>query len=286
MRKRDVLRHIPPFSKYLRYIEAIEKYIEAIAEENSRLRNILSQVVFSDVTSLVESDVNDAGCPAIPSAALRFMVVGETRLDRFLQGGKEGSRLVTNIMAKHGMKLEQVGKLLDFGCGCGRVIRHLRSCGVEELHGCDCNAKAIGWCQRFLDFATFKVNNLVPPLPYPDGMFGLIYAYSIFTHLPGPLQMRWIGEIRRVLAPGGYFLLTVRGRRFIDAHGPTERSAFHRGELVVVGENLAGSNFCAAFHPERYVREILAQGFEVLDFLVDGAEACARQDAYLLKLRD
>jgi hypothetical protein len=62
------------------------------------------------------------------------------------------------------------------------------------------------------------------------------------------------------------------------------RSAFERGELVVHGGELEGSNYCAAFHPERYVREILAQGFEVLEFLPEGAEACGRQDTYLLKL--
>ena len=178
-----MLRHVPPFSKYLKYVEGLEM-------ENA----LLHQVVFSDVSSLVESDVQDADGLSIPHAALRFMVAGTTNLDWFLEGGKKGARFVVDIMARQGKNLDQVGKLLDFGCGCGRVIRHLKGCGAQEIHGCDCNAKAIDWCQRFLDFATFKVNCLEPPLPYPDRMFGLIYAYSIFTHLPEPLQMRWMDE--------------------------------------------------------------------------------------------
>jgi SAM-dependent methyltransferase len=284
MRTRDVVRHIPPFSRYVKYIETLEGTLSQYARRVETLEGTLSQVVFSDVASLVEADVEDEDGVPIPGAALRFMVIGESDPDRFLHWGKRGAQLVSDLLAGQGKRLDQVGKILDLGCGCGRVIRHLRCCGAEELHGCDCNAKAIAWCQRFLDFATFHANNLEPPLPYPDAMFGLIYAYSIFTHLPERLQLRWMDEIRRVLAPGGYFLLTVHGRRFIDSQGPAERAAFERGELVVVGERLAGSNSCAAFHPERYVREILARGFEVVDKIVEGAEACGLQDVYLLRL--
>jgi SAM-dependent methyltransferase len=279
LRKRDVLRHVPPFSKYLRYIEGVER-------ENAKLRTVLSQFVFSDVTSLVETDIADPDGLKVPGAALRFMVVGDIDLDRFLHGGKEGARVLADIMARQGRTLDQVGKILDFGCGCGRMIRYLKNCGAEEIHGCDCNAQAIGWCQRFLEFATFNVNSLEPPLPYPDATFGLIYANSIFTHLPLSLQDSWMSEIRRVLKPGGFFLMTVHGRRVIDAQGPAARAAFARGELVVVGENLAGSNFCAAFHPECYVRDVLAEGFDVLDIVLDEPEACGRQDAYLLRLKD
>jgi SAM-dependent methyltransferase len=272
MRKRDIVRHIPLFSKYVKYVEALEL--------------TLSELVFLDVTSLVETDLKDEGDVPIPSAGLRFLVVGESDPDRFLHSGKRGAQLVADLMARHGHGLDRVGKVLDLGCGCGRVIRHLRGCGVEALHGCDCNAKAIAWCQRFLDFATFHVNGLEPPLPYPDGMFGLIYAYSLFTHLPERLQLLWMEEIRRLLAPGGYLLMTVHGRRFIASRSPAERAAFHRGDLVVVADRLAGSNSCAVFHPERYVREVLAREFEVVDRIADAAEACGLQDVYLLKLQD
>jgi SAM-dependent methyltransferase len=272
VRKRDIVRHVPPFSRYVKYVETLERTVST-----------LSQVVFSDVTSLVETDVHDADGVPIPSAGLRFMVIGESDPDRFLRSGKQGAQLVSDLLARHGKRLDQVGSLLDLGCGCGRIIRHLRRCGAEELHGCDCNAKAIAWCQRFLDFASFKVNDLEPPLPYPDRMFGLIYAFSIFTHFPERLQKRWIDEIQRVVAPRGYVLLTVHGRRFIGTQGPAARAAFDRGELVVVGEGLAGSNDCAAFHPERYVREVLAHSFDVIDFIAGGAQVCGPQDLYLLR---
>jgi SAM-dependent methyltransferase len=222
----------------------------------------------------------------IPSDALRYMVaMGYVDIDTFLREGKEGARFVADTIANHGKTIDQVEKLLDFGCGCGRVIRHLRDCGARELHGSDANAKSIGWCQRFLEFATFKVNNLEPPLPYPDRTFDLIYAYSVFTHLTEPLQERWMDEMRRVLVPGGYLLLTVHGRKNAAKRSPDVLAALDRGEFFVVGEDRNGSNNCAAYHSERYVREVMARGFDVLEFIPQGAKVFNPQDSYLLKLK-
>jgi len=53
-------------------------------------------------------------------------------------------------------------------------------------------------------------------LPYRDSFFNLVYAYSVFTHLPEPAQNVWIPEIARVLRPGGVFVCTVEPLRFID----------------------------------------------------------------------
>ena len=54
---------------------------------------------------------------------------------------------------------------------------------------------------------------------------------------------------------------------------------------VVVASERAGSNACAAFHPETYVRGTLAPaaGLEVVDFVPEGATGNPRQDTYLLR---
>jgi len=62
---------------------------------------------------------------------------------------------------------------------------------------------------RPIPFAEFDINALSPPLVYGEGSFGLIYTFSVFTHLSEALQVSWLAELSRVLKPGGYLLLTT-----------------------------------------------------------------------------
>ena len=77
-----------------------------------------------------------------------------------------------------------MGSILDFGCGCGRVVRWWRDLPAE-IHGSDFNPTLVRWCRENLPFGVFEVNRPEPPLPYPDDSFDLVYALSVLTHLAG-----------------------------------------------------------------------------------------------------
>jgi SAM-dependent methyltransferase len=103
-------------------------------------------------------------------------------------------------------------RLLDWGCGCGRLTSlFLRYSGIPEIHGCDVDREAVSWCALHLPEGRFQQCSLEPPTPYPDAHFDLILAYSVFTHLRSEVQLRWLQELRRILAPGGLLLATVHG---------------------------------------------------------------------------
>ena len=91
-------------------------------------------------------------------------------------------------------------------------------------------------------------------------------------------------ELRRVLAPGGHLLFRVHGAAYLTGLSETERSAFGQGRLVIRDDS-PGSNACGAYHSERYVREVLARGFEVLEMTPEGAKGNPRQDLVLLRKR-
>jgi SAM-dependent methyltransferase len=102
--------------------------------------------------------------------------------------------------------------MLDWGCGCGRVTAHFLADGrIGEVHGVDIDGEATAWCQVALPGGRFQQTGAYPPLPFPDGHFDLVVAYSVFTHLPLELQRSWLREMRRVLTPGGLLLATVHG---------------------------------------------------------------------------
>ncbi len=103
-------------------------------------------------------------------------------------------------------------RVLDFGCGCGRVLAYLRREIAGELTGSDIDGEAIAWCQENLaEVGTFVRNEIMPPLPFPDATFDLTYAVSVFTHLPKRMERAWLRELTRVTKPGGYLLLTTNG---------------------------------------------------------------------------
>ncbi len=218
----------------------------------------------------------------IPPFHLRILVSGTPGIDWFLESGRQAAESIRASLEHGGLELPRVAPILDFGCGCGRVTRHWAGSGVE-VHGSDFNPKLVAWCRDRLTFATFATNALAPPLSYADGQFGFVYALSVFTHLPESLQEAWMQELRRVLRPGGHLLLTTHGAHYLDELTEDERSRFRAGLLVVRRDDSPGSNMCGAYHPEAHVRERLAKGFSVVEFVPKGALGNPWQDRWLLR---
>lgn len=190
---------------------------------------------------------------------------------------------IHDVLRRNGVAADALKSILDYGCGCGRVIRHWPFDGAARLFGTDQNPRLIEWCQHHLPFASFDVNDLRPPLRYGNEAFDLVYALSVFTHMTEDLQLLWMEELRRVLRPGGYLLMTTHGASYLNQLDPAQQAEFRSGQLVVRNTEFAGSNECGAFHPEQYVREKLIDGFEVLDFVPEGAKGNPTQDVYLLR---
>lgn len=101
-------------------------------------------------------------------------------------------------------------RVLDFGCGTGRAIRHFLDLAPEtELWGSDIDTRCIEWNQVHLGHAAkFIANDEIPPLDLPAGHFDLIYALSVFTHL-STHWAGWLLDLWRLLTPGGLLVVTI-----------------------------------------------------------------------------
>ncbi len=226
---------------------------------------------------------SDGGLP-LPPPHLRMMVAGSTDCDVFLDGGRRGFETVQSIVKKNApdVKLHDV---MDFGCGCGRVLRHWNS-SPTRIHGTDFNSELTDWCAQNLPFANFAVNKLEPPTGYPESQFDLIYAFSVFTHLPEDAQLAWMREFHRILRPAGLLLISLHGEYYLPRLNEAERRRFLEGQPVTRYGSSAGSNLCSVFHPESWVHANLAHDFEILDFVPEGALGNPRQDAWLFRRSD
>jgi SAM-dependent methyltransferase len=219
----------------------------------------------------------------IPPARLLMTVAGSPEIEVFLDGGRKAAASVREILHKNGVRLESLRTVLDFGCGCGRVLRQWKDLPETQLHGTDYNTELAEWCAQHLPFARIGTNSLAPPTRYHESRFDLIYALSVFTHLPETNQREWLHEFQRILRPGGLLLLTLHGAHYLPRLNDGERSRFRDGKLVTRYDSSAGSNLCSVFHPESFVREHFSELFEIVDFVPEGARGNPRQDAWLFR---
>ena len=219
----------------------------------------------------------------IPPARLMVLVTGTADTSWYVEGGRLGAVSICRILQEAGVKPAGFRSVLDFGCGCGRVIRHWPRLSQAELHGTDYNPRLVQWCRRHLPFARFQSNTLEPRLNYTDEQFEFAYALSVLTHTPEKLQQPWIEELWRILRPGGYLLITTQGEEYLSKLTKGELQHYGRGRLVVRYQQAAGTNLCSVFHPERYVRERLAENFSIIMSRPRSAAGNGNQDMYLLR---
>ena len=126
----------------------------------------------------------------LPSPLLMIRVVGHADGDAFQAHGRACAETVQGLVEDQGRELGATGSMLDFGCGCGRVLRQWAGLDGVRVVGTDYNPELVDWCRENLPFAEVRRNGAAPPLPAGDSEFGLIYAFSVFTHLGETAQRR------------------------------------------------------------------------------------------------
>ena len=207
---------------------------------------------------------------AVPPPFLRYRVDGSPDLQHFLI---RGHRIVADMDAT----LRTIGKdvssfhdILDFGCGCGRVLRwlHDRVPSPRNLCGTDIDARAIRWCQSNLNYGRFSTNPGRPPLDAPDNQFDFVYAISVFSHLREDYQTAWIEELARVTRPGGIVLLTVHGPSCTESLDPDQRRKFLAEGFVFQEADSTKALFprwyMASYQSPEYLRGAVSRSFHVL----------------------
>ena len=217
------------------------------------------------------SHAQDASGLPLPPALLRYRVSELLSRDDFLTIGEGCARLVEEHARSRGLDLSQSGRILDFGCGCGRTLRWLLAALPSvEFHGADVDQQAIDWCSRNLPAARFVRNCPQPPLPYPDLHFDAIYCFSVFTHLDEAAQDLWLAELARLLAPDGFLLISVHGagaEKALDSNGlaALKTAGFvHRRSQKLQG--IVPDWYQTTWHSEQYIVNRLSAWFDDLRY--------------------
>jgi len=174
-------------------------------------------------------------------------------------------------------RLSEITRILDWGCGCGRVIAQLlKFFSPSRLYGCDIDAEAISWNRENIAGPLFARTEPYPPTPYPDNSFDLIYGISVLTHLDEAVQMEWLAELQRIATPGAIVILSVIGKNLRKKNMPASlESEFRQKGFVSFVPNYSGllaefshqGYYREAYHSFDYIAAHWRRYFHILEFI-------------------
>jgi ubiquinone/menaquinone biosynthesis C-methylase UbiE len=106
--------------------------------------------------------------------------------------------------------------ILDAGAGTGNVTQVLAVPGAH-VTGVDFCAPALERCRRKVPAAEFRFADLKHPLPFDTASFDKAASSLVLHYLTPEQQVFAVGELRRVLKPGGPLAITVFATGFKTA---------------------------------------------------------------------
>lgn len=263
---------------------------EDTADPAGRIYQLESELVLlRDRCRTLEALIEQHDLSPVPPVGLRVRVGGWEDPDHFLGVGRKIFWDVKRLLGSVGRALPEFCSILDFGCGCGRLTRYLRSSPPRIVRACDIDAEALAWCRENLGATgvAFTDTAAMPPLPFDPGSLDLVIAISVFTHLPEAMQFAWIDEIGRVLRPGGLLIASTHGETLLppDLPNPAHSRFLSTGFLYVQGGGTPGlpDFYQTAYHRSDYVASQWQRAFDLVHALPRGINN--HQDAYVLSRR-
>lgn len=128
-------------------------------------------------------------------------------------------------------------RLLDVGCGAGNMIHHLSHYG--RVKGLEIDPRPVKMArQRGYDVDQFDATQ---PMPFPDHSFDAVTALDVIEHNEDDLAI--LADSYRVLAPGGFMVITVPALMWLWSHNDDINAHVRRYTAAELKQKLAQTGF-------------------------------------------
>jgi len=158
----------------------------------------------------------------------------EWGLEEFFASGE--ADVAELLAAGERLSLPQARKrALDFGCGVGRITRHL-SKYFSECWGVDVSQNMLKLAEKHNPACRFFLNRRPDLRDFPESHFDLVYSVIVLQHQPGQQVIEaYIREFIRVLRPHGLLAFHLPSRIPVRYWLAPRRRAYHLLHAAGVG---------------------------------------------------
>lgn len=205
--------------------------------------------------------------------------IGAQNLQHYKSVGFDKFMRLQEVLIKYANKtFSDMGRILDWGCGCGQVLRYFNRYNNVEVNGADIDSVNIKWCENNLDFAKFYQVPLKPPTNFSTGYFDLIIGISVVTHLRENDQSDWLAELSRISRKGAIVLLSVHGNGGVafrnELFDINKLLSWQEKGFLAIGVDSAINDsiddkeyYTTSFQTDWYIKEQWAKYFQIIDII-------------------
>lgn len=106
-------------------------------------------------------------------------------------------------------RIDRRARILDYGCGYGRLSGLLAERGFMDVEGVDISPNLIARARESRPGLDFTVLDSPPRLRHGDNSIDTVFLFAVLTCVPTDSgQRELVTELRRVLRPGGLLYLS------------------------------------------------------------------------------
>ncbi len=201
----------------------------------------------------------------------------QNRIGASVSGASDAHRIL-KIAARH-KSLDQPFRILDWGCGFGRVARHLhRFAPNAEVLGADIDDENLTWMAGNMPHVKPVSSDIKGHIEQADKSVDIAFGISVMTHLRVDVMKVWLKELCRIVKDDGLLLLTVAGAGSLAFTSrwvkPADYQTWHNEGRIVFGNkgavdsNIGGEDYYVQSKiNEEQVRAVWSEYVDVLEFI-------------------